>query len=127
MTPNGYVNAVLGSSFPLNISQIDTMNWTKVQVAEYLPAGYWTVFDFSGYFPTGSKALNWYADSTGTHIVIAWVDNNHNGLADPGEISIPWLTVNVQSNIVTGHGSQYAPWIPKPATKSGPRLPNGGQ
>ena len=96
ISPSGQVNIWLGASFPLTISNIDTFNWTQVQVAEFMPAGFWRLYNVSGFHPAGRMTLNFIGDSRGTHIVMVWADNNHNGWVDNGELALPALAVNVR-------------------------------
>ncbi|HIC95126.1 TPA: hypothetical protein EYP12_00690 [Candidatus Bipolaricaulota bacterium] len=95
ISPNGFRTVWLGTSFPITISGIDAANFTAVFIAEWQPSGMWSLYNFSGWHPSGQVTANWVGNLRGTYYIIAWVDNNHNWSVDFGELTIPWLTVQV--------------------------------
>lgn len=95
ISPNGFQTVPFMSGFPITVSGIDTANFTAVMIAEWQPAGFWSLYNRSGWHPSGQVTGNWVGNLRGTFYIIAWVDNNHNWLVDFGELTIPWLTVQV--------------------------------
>lgn len=95
IAPNGFMMVFLGTQFPITVSQIDMVNWTTVRLVEWVPGRGWMVYNLSGWHGTGSVTVNFYTGVRGLHILIAWVDNNHNNQVEPGELTLPPLFVQV--------------------------------
>lgn len=95
ISPSGLFVVFRGTQFPVTISRIDISGPTLVVLAEWLPSGRWVLYNLSGWYPNGSVTVNFFAGMRGTHFLVAWVDNNHNGAVEAGELTIPWLTVQV--------------------------------
>ena len=97
ISPRGFLTVFRGTQFPVTISRIDILRPTVVVLAERLPDGRWTLYNLSGWYPNGNVTVNFFAGMRGLHFLIAWVDNNHNGAVDLGELTIPWLAVLVSN------------------------------
>jgi len=85
----------LNGKIYLTVSGINPNGYTTVRWAERYPDGQWWIFDFSGWYPTGNLPLTFIGDSVGRHVVLIWADNNGNGLVDRGEVTDPWMEVDV--------------------------------
>jgi hypothetical protein len=94
INPGGFVTVFPGTQFRITISGIDMFNWTRVVLFEWIPYVGWTAYDLSGWHYTGQASVRCYAGRRGLHYFTAWVDNNHNGWYDPGELT-PYLRVLV--------------------------------
>jgi len=85
----------LNGKLYLIVSGINPNGYTTVRWAERYPNGQWWIFDFSGWYPTGKLPLTFIGDTVGRHVVLIWADNNGNGLVDRGEVTDPWMEVDV--------------------------------
>jgi len=95
MDRTGLHSLGLNGKLYLTVSGINPNGYTTVRWAERYPDGQWWIFDFSGWYPTGNLPLTFIGDSVGRHVVLIWADNNGNGLVDRGEITDPWMEVDV--------------------------------
>ena len=95
MDRTGLHSLGLNGKLYLTVSGINPNAYTTVRWAERYPDGQWWIFDFSGWYPTGNLPLTFIGDSVGRHVVLIWADNNGNGLVDRGEITDPWMEVDV--------------------------------
>ena len=86
LSPSGFLTTGLFSYLPVTISGI-APTWTRVQIAEWTFWTGWVMVDLTGFYLSGSVTVTFFADSPGPHVLVAWVDNNHNNSVDPGEVT----------------------------------------